>query len=389
MPKPKVKPKVCLLCRAALVATAWPDILQHPPSEACQVRVTNVLGLSIDEDYYVAEEDGQVYARESSVDVAVPMASDIMAPAGPPILALGDSEGGIIAAEEGARLMFEQAGLPYLGGPSGLRGWSSISTFQRCPYLWNATYGSAQASIRREVDPTRPKAPALEVGTLLHLFTAIHYEKMIDAAYPLTPDDSVRFLRAVNVTPAHLDTAWALYEGYRREYADEHEYLTPLAVEHLAADPRDGISCRWDLVFRLDRPRNGQLPGVYVVNTKTASDMGQTTVAQWANDGQILGEIDLYHRLKYDKLWGPLRGACINLVVKTKVPQYNRVWVDPPKAVLRSQRHERRVWSAQLDLAVAQNLFPRARAACVTKWRGLCELFHHCAGADAPREFDS
>ena len=163
--------------------------------------------------------------------------------------------------------------------------------------------------------------------------------------------------------------------------------MTPLAVEHLAADPRDGVSCRWDLVFRIDRPFMGQLPGVYVCNTKTASDKGKTTLEQWHNDGQILGEVDLYSRLKYEKLWGPLRGACINLVIKTKVPQYHRTWVSPSKAVLRSHRYERGIWIAQMELAAATGLYPRSRAPCVTKWRGLCELFDHCAGADAPREF--
>lgn len=377
----KDKPKVCLLCGAVLTVTDWPTVFIHPKGDVCAVRVTNALGLSVDDLYFVADDDGQVYMREEAVEET-------------PVFGGPDLTGGLIydpsegsaflSADGGARRLFENAGLPFLGGMSGLRGWSSIGAYQTCPYLWKMKYGGGSKDV---VNPDTPKSESLEVGTLLHLFTALHYQRIIDPAYSITPEDAVRFLRHVLVTPAYLDLAWALFEAYRIEYQDELEWMTPLAVEHLAADPRDGVSCRWDLVFRVDRPFGGQLPGVYVCNTKTARDKGKTTLEQWHNDGQILGEVDLYTKLKYEKLWGPLRGACINLVIKTKTPQFHRTWVSPSKSVLRNHRYERAIWMAQMELAAATGLYPRARASCVTKWHGLCELFDHCAGADAPREF--
>lgn len=378
----KDKPKACLLCGVALVATAWPTLYTHPIEGTCTVRVTNALGLSVDDLYFIADDDGQVYQRGEDVEDAPSF--------GGPDLTSGtvyDPTGGDVAflsADGGARRLFEHAGLPFLGGMSGLRGWSSISTYQTCPYLWKMQYGGGNKDV---INPDMPKSESLEIGTLLHLFTAIHYQRIITPDYAISPEDAVTFLRHVLVTPAYVDYAWGLFEAYRLEYADELEWMTPLAVEHLAADPRDGVSCRWDLVFRIDRAHGGQLPGVYVCNTKTASDKGKTTMDQWHNDGQILGEVDLYSRLKYEKLWGPLRGACINLVIKTKVPQFHRTWVSPPKSVLRSHRYERAIWIAQMELAAATGLYPRSRASCVTKWRGLCQLFDHCAGADAPREF--
>lgn len=391
----KTKPKACVLCGVALSETEYATLFTHPVDGPCAVRVTNVLGLSVDDLYFVADDDGKVYQREEATDAPSFGGPDLAAQADGSVY---DPTGGsaFLSADGGARRMFEHAGIPFLGGMSGLRGWSSIGTYQTCPYLWKLTYGGGSKDV---VNPDVPKSEALEVGTLLHLFTAIHYMRIIqnnpataDAkafpnGYPLTPEDALTFLRHVMVTPGYLDYAWGLFDAYRIEYQDELEWMTPLAVEHLAMDPRDGVSCRWDLTFRIDHPHGGQLPGVYVCNTKTASDKGKTTLEQWHNDGQILGEVDLYSRLKYEKLWGPLRGACINLVIKTKTPQFHRTWVSPPKSVLRSHRYERGIWIAQMELAAATGLYPRSRASCVTKWRGLCQLFEHCSGADAPREF--
>ncbi len=143
-----------------------------------------------------------------------------------------------------------------------------------------------------------------------------------------------------------------------------------------------------DLVFRVEKPHENLLPGVFCVNHKTASDNGMVTREQWKNDGQILGEIDLYERLGYHKKWGQLRGACINLIIKTKSPQYTRSYVYPARGILRDHRKGLKIWSAAMDMAEATGIYPRARAACVTKFRGFCELHEHCAGADEPREIE-
>ncbi len=300
--------KKCVLCSASLAPTLYDALFAHPAGGDCSVRVTNVLGLSVDDLYFIAEDDGQVYSREVEAEAAPSF--------GGPDLTMtpGYDPGGasaFMSVDGAARRLFENAGLPFLGGMSGLRGWSSISTYQTCPYLWSMKYGGAGTAI---VNPDVPKGEALEIGSLVHLFLAIYYmviiqnnpatadTKMYPAGYPITPQDAIAFLRHMLVTPAYVDHAWSLFEAYCIEHQDELSWMTPLAVEHLAMDPRDGVSCRWDLVFRIDHTHLGQLPGVYVSNLKTESNAANlskfftsrpdTRGCLVTNDSMTLSEID-------------------------------------------------------------------------------------------------
>lgn len=365
--KTRTPKRKCFLCGGALTASPYAGFWLHPQSETCAVTVTDSLGLSVDDAFEVV--DGQVYSREVAVEAAaVGVPGDIVIG--------GDAAGAFFSAEAAAKRMFEAAELPYLGGSSGLRGWSSISTYQRCPHLWKEKYGGG---VRARGDA--PASASLEIGSLLHLFLAIHYSQRIDPQYPIDPEGAKRFLSLVPVTPEYLEEAWRLFDGHRAYYGAE-EWMTPLAVEELAVDPRTGFSCRWDLVFRIDAPHDDMLPGVWVCNHKSASRNDFVGREEWRNDGQVFGEIDLYQQLGYHRKWGPLRGNLINRIIKTNVPQYQRLQVMPIKAVLREHRKSLQVWSAQMDLAAATGVYPRARAACVTRYHGLCELFDVCAGGD-------
>ncbi len=378
----------CFLCKTVLMASAYADLFVHPPSETCQVNVTDVVGISVDETYELDRVTNQVWSREApAIDLSVPIefGGAIFTVDGQPVVAPGLSDTAFLSIDAAARMLFEAVGQPYLGGSSGDRGWSSISTFQRCPYLWKDKYGGA-----RSVLGDAPGPEALEIGSMVHLFLAVYYSQRIDPLFPFDAEAARRYLQLAPVTPAYLAAAWDLFEGYRLWWGDETSWMTPLAVEEQVVDPHTGASCRWDLVFRVNQPYENMLPGVYVCDHKTSSDNGLVTHAQWRNDGQILGEIDLYERLKFHKKWGPLRGACINHIVKTKTPQYNRSFVYPAKGILRDHRKGLQIWSAQMDLAEATGNYPRARAACITRFRGLCELFEHCSGADGsePREIE-
>lgn len=376
-----------MLCHAPLQATEWDWLYLHPVVDRCAVRVTNTVGLSIDDMYGV--DDQGLYTKE----VVTPDEVAVMGLGSPGLSGYGEmtvdgypigntgEQQGFISIDAAAKRLFEAAGLPFLGGMSGLRGWSSISTYQLCPYLWRHKYGGKPV-----VGDETPKSEALEIGTMVHTLLAIYYSKVIDPEYKLNITDAYEGLKALMVTPAFLEHAWKLVQAYLIEHSQEFEWMRPLAVEYLAADPEDGTSCRWDLVFEMTKPMFGNLPGVWVSNLKTSSQNSRVTREQWKNDGQILGEVGLYQKLKYEKMWGKLRGACINIIVKTQVPQFFRSWVVPTKQQLRSHEYERGIWIAQMELAKATKLFPRSRTSCVTKWQGLCELFDHCAGADAPRE---
>jgi PD-(D/E)XK nuclease superfamily len=363
----------CILCDAPLVASKYDKLFLHSTSFGCAVVVTDHLGVSVDDDFEVI--DGELFSKATS---AVTNTLNFVDPTGE-VFVLG--EGTYVSAEVGAKKMFEEVGVPFLGGSSGDRGWSSISTFQRCKYLWKQKYGT-------DVEKTSaPKSAALETGSLTHLFLALRYSGRIHPDYPISPENAKDFLADAGVTPEYLDQAWRLYQSYNIAWGDE-SWMTPLAVEELATDPHTKFSCRWDLVFRLDAPYKTMLPGVYVCDHKTSSDNGRVTRAQWFNDGGILGQVDLYNRLGYHRRWGTLRGACVNLIVKTKVPQFDRIFVYPPKSVLHDHHKSLRVWSAEMEVAEATGNYPKSRSACVT--RGLCDLHDHCRGADgsAPREIE-
>lgn len=373
--------RTCVLCRVALTSSTYDGLWLHPDVDTCRVRVTDNLGISVDDQYVV--EAGQLYATATEASAApVEFGGAVFTTDGEVIF---DTASAFFSADTGAKRLFDQIEQPFLGGASGPRGWSSVSTFQRCPHLWKSKYGGGPRKFGEQPGP-----PALEIGSLTHLFLSIHYMQRINPLYPCDPEQAKRFLQLVPVTPNFIEEAWRLFDGHRAYYGDE-SWMRPLAVEEQAVDPRSGFSCRWDLVFEVIEPYETLLPGVYVCNHKTGSANTLVSREEWRNDGQIFGEIDLYEQLGYHRRWGALRGAIVNRIVKTKAPQYQRIFVQPTKSVLKSHRKSLAIWSAAMATAEATGNFPQARAACVTRYQGLCELFDECAGStgDEPREIES
>lgn len=381
----RVKKPRCVLCTATLAPTESADIWLHPSSESCGVRVSDAQGVSADETYFLAE-DGQVYLTDAAY--AAQQAAEAMIAEVPQTLYVIGHEGSGAPGESAwtsAKLaierLYEHFGLEPLGGASGNRGWSSVSMYQRCPHLWNINYGPRGKRNRKM--PDKPAGEALEIGDITHTLLAIYYQRVITPDYPLEPVAAVEFLRAQAVTPTHLDEAVRVFTAYLTWWDGELSYLTPLAVEHLVVDPKTGRSCRWDLVLRLDRPYEGLLPGVYLTNHKTTSRDTASVRTKWRNDGQIIGEWDLYHQLHFDRKWGAARGVMVNLMVRTKDIKCDRIWAVPPRDVVRDHQRTMSYWSAQMDMAKSAGYFPRARAACETKFGGLCEEFNNCAGLDS------
>lgn len=377
----------CILCKTRLLPADIEGFFLHPDvGDKCGVVVTDRLGMSVDDKYEWADDKVWARAEEAPSPNPIEFGGAMFTVDGIP---MGGTDGGsaFLGIDAAAKLLFEAANQPYLGGSSGPRGWSNVSAFQRCPYLWLQQYSGGD-----RLTGDAPGPEALEIGSMVHIFLAILYSQRIDPLYPLDPEAAHRFLQLAPVTPSFLTKAWELFEGYRLEYGAE-TWMVPLAVEEQAVDPRTGQSCRWDLVFAVVEPYENLLPGVYVVNHKTASDNGQVTRDQWQNDGQVLGEIDLYERLGFHRRWakyGKLRGACVNLIIKTKSPQYTRSWIYPAPGILKDHRKGLAVWYAWMDVAAATNTYPRARAACITRYRTKCELFDHCAGADgSDREIEA
>lgn len=330
----------CFLCGDPLTPAAA-GRFTHPPVAYCNVKATDSYGIAVDAPVVEAPlAQAFLLSVFAPVDAALPE-------------------------------VFAAAGVPRLGGQSTGRGWSSFALFQRCPYAWQ----------RRYVTPATPGAvmesPALAVGTLLHTYLAVTYQRLIDPAYPLTPEGVDQALRAAGCNPTFLDTAWRVFDGYRLHYT--HDVLTPLAVEHDLVDPRTGESCRYDLIAHFPDSAHGRPAGTYIVEHKSASRFDGDTLEGWANDGEVIGQVMLWHKLRLDLFFGPLQGVLINLLGKQpKNPQYQRVWVKPTTAQVTAHRDDLARWEGLIQLARSTGSFPRARNGCIGRY-GRCPHFDHCA----------
>lgn len=417
----------CALCSAELIiCETQPGFWLHPESEKCSVWIADADGISVDDDYEVSE-DGVVYQRALDGDVASASELDGGAAAAESVspgealleaqlrasAGLADSDGSVdplmftdsyftagagtpapidrknptfvvdiealienpyTSSEYALVEIFAAAGVPRLGGASGTRGWSAISTFQKCPYLYRRRY---RDSVRGIVDRT-PKMPALEIGTLIHVFVAVGYMGMIDPNYPLTQTQIRDELFAKMVNPEHVNEAWRVVSGYWAYY--QHDGWKPLAIEHLVIDPKTGDSCRIDVVVELEEPLPGFPVGVYYVDHKSAARFDQATLEGWPNDGEIIGLVDIGERIKLNKLFGnkPFQGVIINILGKQKDLQFERKLVMPSKALVKDHRKSLKIWNAAIETANALDSYPRARAACVQRYGYLCDEFDHC-----------
>jgi hypothetical protein len=283
-----------------------------------------------------------------------------------------------INVEEATLALFASTGLERLGGASGDRGWSSVSTFQRCPHLWEATYLGRKPA-RKGRDPD-----GLQIGSLVHTLLAVHYQARILPGYPITPESVREYCLDQRVDPAIVDESWRVFVAHRIYYGPEgpgspkDSQIEPLAVEHRIADPKTGRSARYDLVVRLPEATMSLSAGTWIFEHKTSGRFDQATLDGWRNDGEILGQIDLWETLKLDKRFGKLQGVVVNILGKQKKPEFHRTIVSPLRWQTRDHRRSMAIWGAEIDRAIATQVFPRARAHCVGRY-GMCPLFDACS----------
>jgi hypothetical protein len=336
----------CLLCDAEL--TPFHDGLQeHPETIDCDVRLTDAWGVAVEETIHCTFPPKP---EPMQFDLAFfPFVDDVLLE------------------------IFTAAGLPRLGGQSSGRGWSSISTYQRCPYAWQRRYGL-------QIRPAfLVESPALAIGTLIHTFLAVMYAKMIDEHYPLTPDD-VFEQASTKANPAFVEVAWRVFFAYRVYYSAEK--IQPLAIEHDLKDPRTGESCRYDLIAYFPESVAGRPAGTHVVEHKSTSRFDSTTLDSWPGDGEVLGQVALWRRLGLDHRFGKLQGVIVNLLGKQKTPQFHRTLVAPESWQIEGHLDDLKRWEGLIQLSRSSNNFPRARGGCINKF-GRCDYWDHCNSGDA------
>ena len=349
----------CLLCHRELVASTTPEFFLHDEDEYCLVRVADRFGVSLDDDYEVSGDE--IFPKHASETA-------------------DDFDDGAIEIQqfhqtESALLqIFTERGIPRLGGISSGSGWSNVSTFQKCPYAWKRRYLDKNEQPINFGIVTEPLA--LAIGTLTHAYLAIYYQAMIVPGYPLTPEDVNQRVRELGCNPDVFSEAWRLFTGYRLYY--QNEAIQPLAVEHDLKDPRTGDSCRYDLIAFIPEERPGMLPGTYIIESKTAGRFSADVLEGWINDGEVLGQVDLWDRLHLDRRFGPLRGVIMNLLGKQKVAEYHRTVVSPSAWQIEQHRSDLLRWRGLIQLSKSTGSFPRARNSCIGRY-GRCVHWNTCA----------
>jgi hypothetical protein len=336
----------------------------------CSVGVVDKDGTSLDHHYEIS--GGVLYALEGAPEDEPSLEEQVVpfneTPLADGLIQLDPQPHTNIDVALG--IVFAKHGLPVLGGSSGIRGWSSIAAFQRCPFLWRQTYGRKSAE--------GPGPFALETGSAVHAALAVFYARIMNPGYPLEPLPLLDALRDLNVDPEVIAEAYRLVVAYFSKY--ENDWMIPIAVEHRISDPKTGNSCRWDLVVHVpESPMPGILPGTYTCDHKTSSRFDQGALDGWRNDGSVLQQLDLYDRLKVEKRFGKLQGHLINLIGKQVKPRFERIFVPPLPATIRDHRKSLRIWGATIGLANEMNHFPRARGNCIHRY-GKCALYDHCSG---------
>lgn len=270
--------------------------------------------------------------------------------------------------------VFAHYQLPVPGGESKGLGWSGFSMYQRCPYLWKRIYLD---DLDDTAGPAGGKPPALAVGILIHVLLAVLYKRQLadpGAWLALDPRTVCDDLLSVNCDASVVNEAWRVFAMYQLAY--EQDYIIPLAVEEHGLDPVTGRSCRWDLIARVEESPK-LVPGTYICEHKSASRFDDATLTGWKGDGEVIGQIDVWKRLKLDKTYGKLRGVIINLLGKQQTPKFERVIVPPYRNLLKVHGADLEIWAAQRKLAVATGVFPRARGNCIGRY-GKCFQFEHC-----------
>ena len=318
--------------------------------------------------------------------------------------------------ETAIKLCSAALGLPDLGGPSG-RGWSYWQTYERCPHLFNRLW-----ELRTLVDSAGARLPDyLETGIMYHTFKALEMaERMNNQAIANRGiyETEIKTFKAVKQgaterlakmilrmcksamdanQPALAPDASVVYDAARLWQAHKDRYeddpVTPLAVEWLAEHPEnyndgrdDGplYSCRYDLIAKLGEghplinSHPMMVPGAVVVfEHKTARWLNESTLDGWPLEGEILGELWLWEISGARARFGELAGVIVDVVTKTKTPNFHRMLV--PAGARPVSRFEKwiRYKAAAIQMARIHGVWPQQFRGCNDKY-GACALFREC-----------
>lgn len=271
---------------------------------------------------------------------------------------------------------FRRFGCPRPGGASE-SGWSKIADYLRCPYRYCLKHD------QRVYIPavTGQSLTALDTGSYTHALLAARYARMLPEGYPghsakmPEPHELLEALRACGGSTAALQQTEQLFEGYVEYYGGE-ETLTPVAVEFIAGKENVHTS-RYDLVSYVD---DSLYDGLWIIEHKTAS--ANTDLELWRHDGEVLGEVYSWKLSNLDAVFdAPLRGVCINVLMKGARPAYRRLWLRfEPEMIAEFEQH-RRHYETMIDYYHRIGYWPKSYFGCSARY-GRCSFWEHCSTLD-------
>lgn len=320
--------------------------------------------------------------------------------------------------DEAVEIIFKRFGWPLLGGPSG-RGWSMVSTAQKCGQLFYATCDAPVARLVRDKKTRAPFAPApLQIGSLYHTLQALYYAAGLgggDGAVVLpnrgglvcpslfangsrkrtklwkvpatAADDLLDALKAMcnqpgeDVAAPNLSIvleAQRVFDAHTERWGNGQEDLIPLGVEVYAEHAELDYTCRYDFIGKAG-PHEAHIPqGVCILERKTTAWLSEAQLEGWTLDGEVLGELLCWEPSGMTNLFGPLSSLVVDLVTKGKIPDVRRVILPPKLPAVENHARWVRWTHAQIHAWRATGVYPQNFASCYGRY-GRCSQFDKCA----------
>lgn len=271
------------------------------------------------------------------------------------------------------------------GGPTP-HGWHKWNDLLQCPRKFDLLYNQER----------RPDARsnALEFGGLLHECLALYYEEA-DAFLSETDNrranrlyeaycDAPRWLRLLEgVTDAGIESYADVAADVKRimnAYLAQYPTMKDTFLQYpmVAIEEFVEVAGTFPFTSRIDLVYQGA-GGLWVVDHKSSRSMSADLTSGWAINGQMLG-------LSYAALhhWpdAHVLGLVINVLVRTKTPQFKRVTLPFRPDLVEEWRVNMELWLEHVLPFYERLGWPPNYASCIHRY-GRCPFYTYCeAGQD-------
>jgi hypothetical protein len=257
-------------------------------------------------------------------------------------------------------------------GGASENGWSHLQDYLRCPYRY---YLKRIAKVGATT--VADSSESQDIGVFGHVILAAHYARQLpDKRYPgwrancPTPAQMIEALGSCGAESWALSEATRLWDGYVDHWGEDG--FIPMAVE-MPVGQLDLHTSRYDLVVYV---QDGIHDGFWVGEHKFLSP--SSDLENYNLDGEILGECLSWRLSNLDDVFGPLQGVCVNVCLKSKAPNYRRLWLPVDWDRVLDYELNRRRWNKERAARVESGVFPRSFYGCTARF-DRCLFWDHCS----------